>query len=74
MRKYKNISGKGGVSTFEILKNAIVIEFGYKERYLYDYTKPGKKHVEQMKHLAVEGKGLTTYINKYVRNNYSKKL
>jgi hypothetical protein len=39
--------------------------------YLYDYAKPGKVHVEEMKKLAVEGNGLTTYINKYVRDNYS---
>jgi hypothetical protein len=53
-------------------KKGIILEFRYKDLYLYDYTKPDKKHVEQMKILAESGKGSTTYVNQNVRENYKK--
>jgi len=39
-----------------------------------DETKPGAQHVARMKQLAEEGRGLATYINRYVRDNYARKL
>ena len=74
MKKYKGKSGNNGVTAYEILEKEIILEFKYKNLYLYDYTKPGKKHVEQMKILAEDGKGLTKYVNQNVRDNYKEKI
>jgi len=74
MKKYKGKSGNNGVTAYEILEKEIILEFKYKDLYLYDYTKPGKKHVEQMKILAEDGKGLTKYVNQNVRDNYKEKI
>ena len=74
LKKYKGISGNNGITSYKILGKGIVLEFRYKDLYLYDYTKPGKKHVEQMKILAEGGKGLTTYVNQNVRDNYKEKI
>jgi len=74
MKRYENRSGHGGVTGYEILPDSIVLEFNDKDEYLYDYSKPGREHVEQMKILADRGEGLTTYVNQHVRGNYRKKL
>ena len=74
MKKYKGISGNNGITSYKILEKGILLEFQYKDLYLYDYTKPGKKDVEQMKILAEKGMGLTTYVNQNVRDNYKEKL
>jgi predicted Ser/Thr protein kinase len=73
MEEYKG-SANGGISAFELQEQAIVVMFNDGKTYLYDYTKPGKQHVENMKRLAVKGKGLTTYINQNIRNNYSRMI
>jgi len=72
MVSYKNLNGNGGVSAYETGDDFIRLRFG-KERkaYLYNYSKPGKKHVDKMKKLAISGTGLTTYVNQYVRDNYA---
>ena len=74
MKKYKGISGNHGVTAYEILKDSIILQFQYKDLYLYDYEKPGESHVEQMKILAERGKGLTKYVNQNVRDNYKEKI
>lgn len=74
MKRYENRSGRGGITGYEILPDGIILEFNYKDEYLYDYSKPGREQVEQMKILAERGEGLTTYVNQHVRDNYRKKL
>lgn len=61
-----------GVAAFATGDDFILVQFKDGRLYLYDDKKPGKHHVEQMKRLALKGKGLTTYINQNVRENYSK--
>jgi hypothetical protein len=73
MKRYKNLSGHSGILAYAIGANFIKIKFNDNETYLYDYGKPGKLHVEEMKKLALKGTGLATYINRFVRNNYSGK-
>ena len=70
MQKYRG-SETGGVSAYEILEDSIILTFKDGRTYLYDYATPGKEQVENMKKLAIGGTGLTTYINQYVRDNYS---
>ena len=75
MDVYRDKSGRSGISRYEILDRAIVLEFKVDgKRYLYTYSKPGKLHVDVMKVLAIEGMGLTTYVNQHVREYYEKRL
>ena len=71
MKKYHNKAGNSGVTAYEIGKDYIKVWFvGHEDPYIYNYVKPGKEHVEQMKRCALAGEGLSTYISKYVKNNY----
>lgn len=72
MQPYKN--KRSGIKGFEIHESNIILQFQDGGGYLYDYEKPGKKHVEQMKRLALKGKDLATYVNQHVRENYKAKL
>jgi hypothetical protein len=72
MQPYKNRDS--GIRAFEIHKSDIILEFKDGGGYLYDYVKPGRKHVEQMKKLALKGEGLATYVNQHVREHYKAKL
>jgi hypothetical protein len=74
LKNYKDLSGRGGITGYKILPEGIILQFQHKHLYLYDYLRPGKDHVEQMKTLAGKGKGLTTYINQNIRENYKQKL
>lgn len=73
-KPYKNLSEGGGIIGYKIIRDGIILKFGNRDEYQYDYLVPGKEHVEQMKILAEQGKELTTYVNKYVRGNYRSKL
>ena len=74
MERYKNLSGKSGVRAYQIREHSIVIEFEGNGKYLYSYDRPGREHVEEMKKLAIEGLGLSTYISRHVKNRYLRKL
>jgi len=73
-RAYKNFSGTSGVRFYEPGPTFIRVWFEQGGCYEYDDNKPGPHHVEEMKRLAEEGQGLATYINRYVRENYARKL
>lgn len=71
MKKYGNTSGNSGVVAYDIGPDWIKIKFrSHDLPYRYSYNKAGIKHVEKMKSLALKGKDLATYINKYVRELY----
>ena len=74
MTRYKNLSGKSGVDSYEIREKSIVIKFRYAGKYLYNYDRPGEEHVEEMKRLAVGGRDLSTYISRIVKKKFAKKL
>ena len=74
MQRYKSNNRDTGVSAYLPGKDYIDIQFRDGRTYRYSYKKPGNVAVNKMKRLAAEGKGLTTYINKYVRENYERKL
>jgi hypothetical protein len=73
-RPYGNLGGASGVRYFAIGPSFIRIWFKDDDGYEYDHRKPGVKHVAAMKRLAEEGRGLATYINQHVRENYVRKL
>ncbi|PSL44160.1 hypothetical protein CLV51_10625 [Chitinophaga niastensis] len=74
MEIYQNIGGDSGVYAFLIDDNSITVEFSTRAVYLYNYSRPGSRHVDQMKTLALSGRGLNSYISRYVGKNYASRL
>jgi hypothetical protein len=74
MTRYKNLSGASGVTSYSVTCDSIIIEFKDRRVYLYDYRIPGAREVEAMKQLASKGRGLATYVNKFVRKRYTARL
>ena len=70
MVEYRNLKGDSGVTAYEFGPGYIRVRFIDGEIYRYTNKSAGKKHIEQMQHLAVEGKGLSTYISQFVRDKY----
>ena len=73
MHRYKNLSLNSGVTHYSIGKNFIRIKFKDKPVvYIYNYSLNGKEHIEEMKKLAVNGRGLSTYISQHpeVKNHF----
>jgi len=69
MRPYLNLDGEAGVIHFEIGPDFVDVLFrGSSRVYRYSYARAGQIHVQRMKVLAESGRGLTTYINKYVHD------
>jgi hypothetical protein len=73
MQRYKN-SVNSGVLAYEIGDDRIKVKFLDGTVYLYTYQSAGAKNIEQMKALAQIGKGLTTFINQSVREQYAIKV
>lgn len=74
MKRYKNLGKDSGIYAYEIGRDYIKVQFiKYKHIYTYDYLRPGKPHVDQMKSLAEKGEGLNEYINRNAKKNYSRK-
>jgi hypothetical protein len=74
MTSYSNHSGNSGVIAYKIEPDRIIIQFAGGDSYVYTYRRPGKTAVEQMKVLAMEGRGLSTYISREVRDKYEAKV
>ncbi|WP_294820228.1 hypothetical protein [uncultured Flavobacterium sp.] len=74
MKRYKNLEGHSGVTAYEITAEGIAVAFGRNDVYLYTYSSAGKRIIENMKKLAAEGRGLSTYISRSVREKFEKKL
>ncbi len=64
--RYGDISGRSPIAEYEIGEDFIRIWFADGKGYEYNAIKPGQPHVDEMKRLAAQGRGLTTYINKHV--------
>jgi hypothetical protein len=72
MTRYKS-DHESGVVAYHTDENSITVQFQDDSVYLYDHQKPGAAHVKEMKLLAKEGAGLSTYISQHVRENYKRK-
>lgn len=73
MRRYGRPGVRRGVSHYEMGPGFIHLRFGTDPRiYVYDDERPGRGKVMVMQHLAVEGEGLTTFINQHVRGDYAR--
>src|SRR4051812_48302287 len=65
--------GESGVKAYAITQDSIRVKFS-DGTYLYNYARPGRTDVEQMKTLARRGHGLSTYISRNVKDRYAAKI
>lgn len=71
MKKYKDKSGKSGVTEYDFGYDWIDVVFkGNNEVYRYTYKSAGKDHIGAMKEISVNGQGLSTYISQHVHDKY----
>lgn len=73
MKPYRRLSGESGVIAYAPAPEAIRVRFVDGHVYTYSHASAGRQHVEEMKRLAREGKGLSAYISKHVKNHYAAK-
>lgn len=74
MELYKNLGGNSNVIAYEIGYDSIIVQFGNGAVYLYNNQCTGKDNIEHMKELAKAGKGLNSFIGRYVKKAYAAKL
>ena len=74
MQRYGNLGGDSGVAAFEIGDDSIKVQFSTGAVYLYTYQSAGSHNIEEMKRLALAGKGLNSFINRQVRKAYAARL
>ncbi|MBB3141194.1 hypothetical protein [Halomonas organivorans] len=72
MQPYLNLGGNSGVRFYEILADRIHVQFKTGTPYTWSYASCGQHHVEQMKTLARNGRGLNSYIMRFVRKGYER--
>ncbi len=74
MEKYGNRGGDSGIAAFEIGDDYLDVEFSDGSVYRWDNESCGHAHLARMKSLASAGEGLNSYINKYVKKQYARKV
>jgi hypothetical protein len=74
MQRYKERTADSGVLSYKTGPDWFIAQFKDGSAYLYTYRSSGARSIEAMKKLAAAGNGLTTYINKYVRKAYARKV
>jgi len=74
MTRYANLAGDSPITAYEMTNDSITVEFDSAHTYLYTYNSAGKKNIEQMKNLAMAGRGLSTFISKVVKERYAEKI
>jgi hypothetical protein len=62
MKKYKNITGRSGVTGYDYGEAWIDVRWS-NQIYRYEVERVGAQHLEEMKRLADAGSGLSTYIS-----------
>ena len=75
MRPYRNLSGESGVRAYDMGPGFIEVEFHDRDKpYRYSSRGVGRENVEEMKRLALAGRGLSTFISQHpeVKNGYDR--
>jgi hypothetical protein len=73
MRRYQDLGKGSGVEAYCIGDDSISVRFVDGSTYEYTHASTGREQVEQMKVLALAGRGLSTFISREVRGNYASK-
>lgn len=72
MQPYLNLRGNSPIVSYEIEATRIRVMFKGRRVYSYSYASAGAGNIEQMKHLARSGAGLSAYITRNVRFAYER--
>jgi uncharacterized protein YodC (DUF2158 family) len=73
MNTYKNLSGNSGIVKYESGPDYIKVQFYDDSLYVYTDASAGSENISIMKHLAVMGIGLNSYIIRNVYKKYERK-
>jgi len=74
LKRYGNLSGESGVEAYAFTPTSILVKFRDRDR-PYEYSSTGRagpRKVARMKTLAAAGRGLSTYISRYARDDYER--
>ena len=74
MKRYKNLSGNSAVAAYEIGKDSVKVGFTTNSVYIYSDQSAGHPNINQMKVLALAGKGLGTFITANVKERFARKI
>lgn len=74
LKRYLNRTRHSGVTAYAIGLDYILVRFAKGGTYEYTFASTGRMHVQNMQRLAKAGIGLSTYISRFVRDRYSRKL
>ena len=74
MKRYRNLDGNSGVIAYEAGDGFIRIRFVNDDVYEYTDEATGPEHVQNMQRLAQAGRGLATYVSRFVHEAYARKL
>lgn len=72
MQPYANLRGNSPIVGYEIESTRIRVMFKGGRIYSYSYSSADADKVEQMKHLARAGAGLSAFISRYARYAYER--
>lgn len=74
LQRYGTSNHEAGVTEFALLPDAILLLFHNGAAYLYTNDVPGAMHVERMRALATQGRGLNTYVSRFVGKHFAQML
>jgi len=74
MHLYQSNNRDTGIIAYQSGTDHIAVQFKDGTVYLYTNNSAGAAAINQMKKLAEEGAGLTTYINQHVKDRYEAKI
>ena len=74
MQRYKNLEGHSGVVAWQEAPGARAVKFVNSDVYIYSDESTGRVTVAQMAALARAGRGLSTFISRYVSERYAQKI
>jgi hypothetical protein len=63
--RYANRSGHSGVLAYKLIRSGIQVQFDRGPPYEYTAALTGADHVEAMRRLAEQGRGLASYISRH---------
>ena len=73
MKTYDNLGGNSGVVAYDYDSEVIKVQFDDGWIYEYEASTIGAADFQQMISLADSGRGLNSYINRYIRKRFSNK-
>lgn len=71
MPRYANLSGKSGITSYDIGPGFITIGFRDGRHYVFTYGSAGRACVQHMVELAKAGRGLNSFLNEQGWDKYA---